>query len=123
MLNAGYEVTDSLSCLHTIEHFGLGRYGDPLDPGGYLEGFKDLIAMLKPGGVLYISFLIGMKNEVHFNAYTVFHPKDIFSWVPNEPSLLRFDYVDDNGVLHKDFDLQTLDLFTTYSCGIYTFRK
>ena len=123
MLNAGYEVTDSLSCLHTIEHFGLGRYGDPLDPRGYLEGFKNLIAMLKPGGVLYISFPIGMKNEVHFNAHRVFHPKDIFSWVPNELDFLRFDYVDDNGDLHKDFDLQTSDLFITYGCGIYTFRK
>lgn len=123
MLNAGYEVTDSLSCLHTIEHFGLGRYGDPLDPRGYLEGFKNLIAMLKPGGVLYISFPIGMKNEVHFNAHRVFHPKDIFSWVPNELDFLRFDYVDDKGDLHKDFDLQTSDLFITYGCGIYTFIK
>jgi len=123
MLNAGYAVTDSLSYLQTIEHFGLGRCGDPLDPGGYLEEFKNLIAMLKPGGVLYISFPIGMKNEVHFNAHRVFHPEDIFSWVPSELSLLRFDYVDDNGDLHKDFDLQTSDLFITYGCGIYTFRK
>lgn len=27
---AGY--CDSLSCLHALEHFGLGRYGDPIDP-------------------------------------------------------------------------------------------
>ena len=123
MVNAGYEVTDSLSCLHTIEHFGLGRYGDHLDPRGYIKGFKNLIAMLKPGGVLYISFPIGMRNEVHFNAHRVFHPKDIFSWVPNELDFLRFDYVDDKGDLHKDFDLQTSDLFITYGCGIYTFKK
>ncbi len=25
------EKTPSLSCLHAIEHFGLGRYGDPMD--------------------------------------------------------------------------------------------
>ena len=32
--------TDSLSCLHTIEHFGLGRYGDPIDPQGHLKGLE-----------------------------------------------------------------------------------
>ena len=24
----------SLSCLHVVEHVGLGRYGDPIDPDG-----------------------------------------------------------------------------------------
>jgi len=24
---------ESLSCLHAAEHFGLGRYGDSIDPG------------------------------------------------------------------------------------------
>jgi len=46
------EITDSLSCLHTIEHFGLGRYGDPIDPDGYLRGFQNLVDMLKPGGTV-----------------------------------------------------------------------
>src|SRR5690606_12088398 len=34
--------TDSISCLHTIEHFGLGRYGDPIDPTGHLRGLEQL---------------------------------------------------------------------------------
>lgn len=123
MLNAGHEITDSLSCLHTIEHFGLGRYGDPIDPLGYLVGFKNLIAMLKPGGVLYVSFPIGLSNDVHFNAHRVFHPRDIFSWGTDKLDLLRFDYVDDNGDLHKDFDLLNFEIATSYGCGIYTFRK
>jgi hypothetical protein len=29
---------DSLSCLHALEHFGLGRYGDPIDPRGHEKG-------------------------------------------------------------------------------------
>jgi len=29
------ECTDTLSCLHTIEHFGLGRYGDPIRVNGH----------------------------------------------------------------------------------------
>ena len=58
---------DSLSCLHALEHFGLGRYNDPIVPNGHLLGFNSLYKMLKPGGVLYISFPIG-ENEAHFNS-------------------------------------------------------
>lgn len=123
MLGAGKEITDSLSCLHTIEHFGLGRYGDSINPEGYIVGFNNLIEMLKPSGVLYISFPIGTSNEVHFNAHRVFHPKDIFTWAPDKLNLLRFDYVDDKGDLHKNFDVLNSDLDVAYGCGIYTFRK
>ena len=123
MMGAGNQITDSLSCLHTIEHFGLGRYGDPIDPKGYIVGFNNLIEMLKPGGVLYISFPIGITNQVHFNAHRVFHPKDIFSWASTELQLLRFDYVDDSGDLHKNFDVMNVDPAVAYGCGIYTFRK
>jgi len=123
MLGVEEGITDSLSCLHTIEHFGLGRYGDPIDPKGYIAGFNNLIDMLIPGGVLYVSFPIGSTNEVHFNAHRVFHPRDIFSWAPSKLNLLRFDYVDDIGDLHKNFDVMQTDLAVTYGCGIYTFRK
>ena len=123
MSGASGEITDSLSCLHTIEHFGLGRYGDPIDPFGYILGFKNLIKMLKPGGTFYVSFPIGSANEVHFNAHRVFHPKDIFTWAPNQLTLERFDYVDDLGDLHKNIDLLKFDPVVTYGCGIYTFKK
>lgn len=115
--------TDSLSCLHTIEHFGLGRYGDPLDPKGYLKGFNNLIEMLSPGGKLYISFPIGKNNEVHFNAHRVFHPTEIFLWAPGRIDLVNFDYVDDSGDLHKNKSLEINDISVNHGCGIYTFRK
>ena len=119
------EITDSLSCLHTIEHFGLGRYGDPIDPDGYLRGFQNLVDMLKPGGVLYISFPISKENEVHFNAHRVFHPLDILSWPLDGTSLdlQRFDYVDDQGDLHVEFPLASLTPSVDYGCGIYSFSK
>ena len=53
----------------------------------------------------------------------VFHPKDIISWVPGRLKLIRFDYVDDNGEIQKDFDLLNSELVITYGCGIYTFCK
>ena len=123
MLGLESNVTDSISCLHTIEHFGLGRYGDHINPKGHVVGIEFLVKMLKPGGILYISFPIGKKNEVHFNAHRVFHPKDIFSWAPNSLNLIRFDYVDDTGKLHQNFDLFNSELVVTYGCGIYTFCK
>jgi hypothetical protein len=119
------EIADSVSCLHTIEHFGLGRYGDPIDPEGYLKGVENIIAMLKPGGLLYISFPIGRDNEVHFNAHRVFHPRDIFGWpaVKQNLNMTQFDFVDDEGLLHRDFPLKDVLPEVDYGCGIYTFVK
>lgn len=118
-------MADSVSCLHAIEHFGLGRYGDPLDPEGYLKGFGNLVRMLKPGGILYISFPIGKTNQVHFNAHRVFSPRDIFAWPLHGSSLRldRFDYVDDRGNLHSGVDVKAVDIDVSYGCGIYTFEK
>jgi hypothetical protein len=71
-LDASYHsICDSLSCLHALEHFGLGRYGDPIDPNGHIKGFFNLSKMLQPNGILYISFPIG-KSELHFNAIGFF---------------------------------------------------
>jgi hypothetical protein len=123
--NATEQVTDSISCLHAIEHFGLGRYGDPLDPKGHIKGFNNILRMLEVGGTLYISFPVGQGNEVHFNAHRVFHPHDIFDW-PDDASqvrLERFDYVDDAGNLHQNIDLQKTALHVSYGCGIYTFKR
>jgi SAM-dependent methyltransferase len=119
------EIADSISCLNAIEHFGLGRYGDPITPDGHLRGFTNLVRMLKPGGKLYISFPIGPRTEVLFNAHRVFHPKDVLGWptggAPLE--LLRFDYVDKKGDLHLNASLGSFGNLSDYSCGIYVLRK
>lgn len=123
--NANEAVADSISCLHALEHFGLGRYGDPLDPQGHIKGFNNIVRMLQSGGTLYISFPIGKSNEVHFNAHRVFDPEEIFSWIKldNRLSLVRFDYVDDQGALHKESDPRSPRPAVSYGCGIYTFKK
>lgn len=119
------EIADSLSCLHTIEHFGLGRYGDSIDPDGHLKGFQNLVDMLKPGGTLYLSFPIGKRNEVHFNAHRIFHPMDVLAWPlqRSRVTLERFDYVDDEGFLHCNVSLNSSVPEMSYGCGIYTFIK
>jgi len=119
------DMSDSISCLHAIEHFGLGRYGDPIDPDGHKKGFNNIVSMVKPGGTLYISFPIGRSNEIHFNAHRIFHPKDIFNWSDGSSTLelKRFDYVDDAGDLHQNIDLETAQVDVVHGCGIYTFKK
>lgn len=57
---AGY--CDSLSCLHAIERFGLGRYGDPINPLGYQRGLSNTAKLLQPGGTFYLSTPIGQER-------------------------------------------------------------
>ena len=67
---------DSLSCLHALEHFGLGRYGDPIDPLGYKAGFSSMAALLRAGGTFYLALPVGVER-VEFNANRVFDPATI----------------------------------------------
>lgn len=119
------EETDSISCLHAVEHFGLGRYNDPIDTEGHNKAITNLISLISPNGRLYISFPIGKSDQIHFNAHRVFHPLTIF----NHPSiekymkLVRFDYVDDDGDLHTNSDVNNIESEINFGCGIYTFKK
>lgn len=117
--------TDSLSCLHTIEHFGLGRYGDQIDPNGYKKGLENLCKILKKNGLLYISFPISKKTKVVFNSERSFHPLDILKWNTElSLDLKKFDYIDDEESIFYDIDLFQLDTNHLFNgCGIYTFKK
>ena len=68
---------ESLSALCSIEHFGLGRYGDSIDPMGWEKALKSFQRKLKPKGKLYISVPIGKKDKVCFNAHRVYRPQTI----------------------------------------------
>jgi len=117
-------VTDSLSCLHALEHFGLGRYGDALDPRGHLKGFLNLHRLLKPGGTLYLSFPIKSgPTEIYFNAHRVFDATEPLAWSRGLFELSRFDFIDDHGGPHTDTSISVLPADTQYACGIYTLRK
>ena len=113
----------SISCLHAIEHFGLGRYNDNIDIKGHLKGFLNIIELLEQNGKLYISFPISNYPRIEFNAHRVFHPNDIFNWNGCEKlKLLRFDYVNDEGDLIKNTNTNDV-INMSYACGIYTFIK
>ncbi len=66
----------SLSSLCVIEHIGLGRYGDTLDPSGSYKAISELSRVLRKGGNLYVSVPVGEETTVYFNAYRVFEPQN-----------------------------------------------
>lgn len=62
---------ESLSCMHTIEHIGLGRYGDPIDSRGDLKAINELKRVMAPGGSLLFVVPIG-KPRIQFNAHRIY---------------------------------------------------
>lgn len=67
------EKYDSVSCLHAIEHFGLGRYGDDIELNGHISGLINIANLVAKGGRLYLSYPTGtVKTE--FNAQRILSP-------------------------------------------------
>jgi hypothetical protein len=64
---------DLITCLSTIEHIGLGRYGDPLDPWGDVKIAASLRQLLRPGGIMLLSFPVGI-GSVGFNMHPIYSP-------------------------------------------------
>gem|GEM_PF-222618 len=89
------EATDSLSCLHTIEHFGLGRYGDPIDPQGYQKGLEQMKRIVKPGGLFHLSTPIG-PQRVEFNAHRIFAPATLLDWFADGWTVEKCAVIDDD---------------------------
>lgn len=110
----------SLSCLHVIEHIGLGRYGDRIDADGAEKAAAELARVVREGGMFYLSTPIG-RERVCFNAHRVSSPQTVLSWF-SDMDLKRFCYVDDAGELHLDADVSEVRELS-YGCGLFTFRK
>ncbi len=121
-----YESCDSLSSLHALEHFGLGRYGDPVDYNGHLKGFENMYNILQPNGVFYFSVPIG-EQRIEFNAHRVFAIRYLLDMFIGRFKIVDFSFVDDKGDLHQDVEL-TAELIKDncnclYGCGIFELRK
>ncbi len=115
------DICDSVSCLHALEHFGLGRYGDPIDPEGHIKGFKSLTKILKPGGKLLLSVPIG-KERVEFNAHRVFSINNMLDLSKNNFQLISFSCIDDEGNFHENVNID-IDFKIYYGCGLFEFIK
>lgn len=117
---------DSLSCLHALEHFGLGRYGDPVRWDGYRIGLDNLLTMLKPGGKFYLSIPIG-RQRIEFNAHRVFAVAFLLEMFLGRLRIDDFSYVDDRGDFYESIVLDAATVETncgcSCGCGIFELTK
>lgn len=120
MAQVGTDSVESLSSLHVAEHFGLGRYGDPVDPSACFQFMASLQRVLSPGGRLYFSVPVG-RERVEFNAHRVFAPRTILNSF-SSLRLVSFSFVGDDGLLREDQDPEALPE-SELACGLFEFTK
>ena len=117
---------DSLSCLHALEHFGLGRYGDSIDPLGHVRGIANMAELLQPGGTFYLSTPIGLER-VEFNANWVFNPNRIIQVAKSQGLILqRLIIVGAGGTVEEvSLSLEKLEALASakYNLGIFVFTR
>ena len=111
---------NSLSSLHAVEHFGLGRYGDPVSPGAYLEAINEMQRIVQKNGNIYFSVPIGIQR-LEFNAHRIFDPQYIIDLF-NKCDLIEFSAIDDDNEFIINSKPQNY-IASNYSCGLYHFRK
>lgn len=111
---------DSLSSLHAAEHFGLGRYGDNVDPDACFEFMRALQRVLAPNGQLLFSVPIGTE-ALHFNAHRIFAPQTVIDTF-NQLTLVSFSTVQDRDRLIENAD-PALYLEERYQVGLFEFTK
>lgn len=110
----------SVSCLHVVEHVGLGRYGDELDPKGAQKALSELQRVLASGGQLLFSVPIG-RERVEFNAQRILHPLRPIECM-GRLRLQEFSVVTDDDIFVERAQPED---FTNarYACGLYIFTR
>ena len=121
-----HQYTDSISALHAIEHFGLGRYGDPIDIDGHLKALATIYQILKPGGRFYFSVPIGPQGIV-FNAHRVFDLSYLIRLFEKDYQIMALSYIDDHEQFVSNADWRSdavqSNFGCTYGCGIFELVK
>ena len=117
------ESIKSISALCSLEHFGLGRYGDDLDPEGCFKAFRAIQRVLGRDGYAYISVPIG-KEHLEFNAHRVFSPQTIIESF-DKMELVEFSccYC---ATIERDIDIHKYDSWLELGgrrVGLFCFRK
>ncbi len=117
---------ESISCMHTLEHIGLGRYGDQIDYDGDLKAISELCRVVKIGGSLLVVAPIGKINKIIFNAHRIYNSDEFISYFEkNNMTLKQYALIPDN---KKDGDLvispsEELKNRQEYGCGCFWFIK
>ncbi len=115
----------SLSCMHTIEHVGLGRYGDPIDPEGDVKAINELKRVVAPGGSLLIVVPLG-ESRIEYNAHRIYSYEAMTGLVlDNDFVLHEYAYIPqrtEEGPLKRYADKDAgKDAY--YACGCFWFKR
>jgi SAM-dependent methyltransferase len=113
----------SISCMHVVEHIGLGRYGDPIDPDGDLEAMAELRRVLAPGGSLLFVVPVG-RPRVVFNAHRIYGVAQIRHCF-RDLELRQFALIPD-GRHNRGLMIDPPDDFVNqqnYGCGCFWFQR
>lgn len=113
----------SVSCMHVVEHIGLGRYGDSLDPEGDLKAISELKRILAEEGDLLFVIPIG-KPKIMFNAHRIYSYSQIIDYF-SEFKLIEFALIPDDpndGGLISNASKGMADK-QEYGCGCFHFRR
>ena len=111
---------NTLSCMHTIEHIGLGRYGDALDATGDLKAIKELKRVVKPGGSMLFVVPVG-KPKLMFNAHRIYGYSQIIEYFSGF-TLKDFSLVTDKNEFITNAPSELADA-QKYGCGCFWFVK
>lgn len=114
---------ESLSCMHTVEHIGLGRYGDPIDINGDTRAMKELQRVVKKGGSLLFVVPIG-DPCIEFNAHRIYAYDSIINnfndMVLKEFALIPDDFENVGYIINPAMDLIKKQ---HWGCGCFWFIK
>jgi SAM-dependent methyltransferase len=113
----------SISCMHTIEHIGLGRYGDPIDSEGDIKAINELKRVVMHGGNLLFVTPVG-KPKIEFNAHRIYSYEQIISYFDGfelkEFSLIPEDGKNGGILIDANPELVKNE---SYGCGCFWFIK
>lgn len=113
----------SLSCMHVVEHIGLGRYGDPIDPEGDTKACTELARVLAQKGQLLFVVPIGGTARIEFNAHRIYTYELVQSLFPTL-ILKEFSYIPEFGPdgIQEHANPNAL-ASEHYACGLFVFTK
>jgi hypothetical protein len=111
---------NSLSCMHTVEHIGLGRYGDPINSSSDLQAIDELKRVLSVGGSLLFVVPVGLP-KIEYNAHRIYSYEMIIEYF-KDLELKEFSLVTDIGNFIENAD-SILVKEQKYGCGCFWFIK
>lgn len=113
----------SLSCMHVIEHIGLGRYGDPFDVDGDGKAARELSRVLAKDGHLIVAMPVG-RPRIQFNAHRIYSHEQVLELFSGL-RLVEHSLIPDGAVENGMVQNPTAELVNAqnYGCGCYVFSK